>query len=198
MTEDLQRQLQQTRGRIDEMLGCVPIPFGACQESPVFLQDLYINFKRYVWLDGMLSRKEKVAIGYAVSFFLRCGPWRRYFFSEMQRQGFTADDDIRQVEAVVSTCAAFNTFFGFTQLAGSPFGGMSVGLRGHSLQAPGLTPLLVEVIALAISTLNSCQTCVKGHLAEARGRGASDEMILEAIQCAGTITAGCTFLASHS
>lgn len=194
MNEEFQRQLQQTRAKIDEMLGGVPIPFEACQESPVFLQDLYINFKRYVWIDGHLNRKEKIAVAYAVSFFLRSGDWRRYFFSEMQRQGFEPDS-CRQIESIVATCAGYNTFFSFTQLAGTPFNGMSVGLRGHSLQAPGLDPKLVELIALAISALNSCQTCVKGHLAEVKGRGATDDMILELMQCVGTIRAGCSYLA---
>lgn len=192
MTEEYQRQSQETFSRIMEMCGEVPAPFEDCGRSPTFVQDHYINFKRYVWNDGTLDQREKAAIAFAVSFFMRCPQWAHFFSRRMKKLGFT-EDGVIQVQAVVSTCSAYNTYFSFAQLAGSPFNGMSVGLRGYSLKAPDLDAKLVELIAVAISTLNACRTCVTGHLAEARGRGASDDMILEAIQLAATVNAGCMF-----
>lgn len=193
MIEETRRQVQETMGRIMEMCGEVPAPFERCGIAPAFLQDLYINFKRYVWNDGYLNARDKAAIAYAVSFYRQSSPWSEFFADRMRKLGLSQGtvDDVR---GIVSTCTAYNTFFSFTELAGIPFNGMSVGLRGHSWKGTEICPALVELIAIAISTLNACRTCTVGHVNEARGRQVPCDAIMEAVQCAATVHAGCTFL----
>ena len=91
------------------------------------------------------------------------------------------------VLAVASTNSMYNSFFKFRYLSGSEaFGGMSVGLRAHTFMNTCLDDKTVELINTAISNLNACKPCTSGHVTMSRD--------LEAIQCASTMAAGCSFL----
>ena len=74
------------------------------------------------------------------------------------------------------------------------FGGMSVGLRAHTFMNTSLDEKTVELINTVISNLNACKPCTSGHVTKSRDLGASDDQLLEAIQCASTMAAGCSFL----
>jgi alkyl hydroperoxide reductase subunit D len=182
--------------RIFEMLGDTPMPapFEEYGRAPVFLQDFYMNFKRFVWNDGYLDTRTKAAIAFAVSFYLRCDPWSEFFADRMVKLRFS-EAGIDELRAVVATVTMYNTLYKFRDLAGNEgLRRASVGLRGHSLNAAGVGPQLVELIASVISNLSSCHTCTTGHVREALGRSLSEDAITEAVQCAATIVAGCTFL----
>ncbi|MFM8219389.1 MAG: carboxymuconolactone decarboxylase family protein, partial [Planctomycetaceae bacterium] len=79
------------------------------------------------------------------------------------------------------------------------FSGMSVGLRAHTFAGTSLDAKLVELINIAVSDLNGCKPCTAGHVDKARALGLSDDALLECVQCAATIAAGCHFLnAAHA
>ena len=52
---------EQTYGRIKEMLGAdvVPEPFLYYGRVPAFLQDFYMNSKKFIFTDGKLEAKKK-------------------------------------------------------------------------------------------------------------------------------------------
>ena len=186
----------QTYGRLHELLGEGPLPepwllYG---RVPAFLQDFYMNFKKFVYQEGALDAATKNTIALAVSAILKCQPWRDYF---AQRSASFGQDPqyVADTLAVASTCAMYNVFFKFRDLSGSAmFEGMAVGLRAHTFAGTSLTPQMVELINIAISDLNGCKPCTSGHVEKARQLGLSDEAILECVQCTATMAAGCALL----
>ncbi|MEK7439090.1 MAG: carboxymuconolactone decarboxylase family protein [Pseudomonadota bacterium] len=54
------------------------------------------------------------------------------------------------------------------------------------VMAPGkLDPLTKEMIYVAVSATNNCEYCIHSHIASARAKGMSDEMLGEVLAVAG-------------
>lgn len=70
-------KFERTCGRIKEMLEAdtVPKPFLAYGRVEAFLQDFYMNFKKFVYKDGALDAKTKAILGLAVSSHFDCTVW---------------------------------------------------------------------------------------------------------------------------
>jgi lipoyl-dependent peroxiredoxin subunit D len=193
---EAQDKLERTYGRIREMLesDSVPEPFLTYGRVEAFLQDFYMNFKKFVYTDGALDAKTKAILGLAVSSNYGCTVWLDFFTMRLKSLG--AEDGVAaDVIAVASTNSMYNSFFKFRDMSGSEvFGGMSVGLRAHTFMNTSLDEKTVELINTVISNLNACKPCTSGHVTKSRDLGASDDQLLEAIQCASTMAAGCSFL----
>lgn len=193
---DATEKVAQTFERIRDMLEGAPIPapFLTYGRVPAFLQDFYMNFKKFVWTDGHLDVKAKATIALAVSSSLGCQAWADRFAERLGALGFDKQY-VADTIAVAATCRMYNVFFKFRDLAGSSiFSGMSVGLRAHTFAGTSLDEKTVELVNIAISDLNGCKPCTAGHVDAAGKLGVSDDAILECVQCAATITAGCEFL----
>jgi alkyl hydroperoxide reductase subunit D len=193
---DATEKVAQTLERIREIFAGEPIPapFLTYARVPAFLQDFYMNSKKFVWAEGHLDVKTKGTIALAVSSMLRCGAWADYFVTRLNTLGLS-EQYIADTLAVAATCQMYNVFFKFRDLAGSDvFGGMSVGLRAHAFANTSLEAKMVELVNIAISDLNGCKPCTSGHVESARSLGLSDDAILECVQCAATMAAGCGFL----
>jgi lipoyl-dependent peroxiredoxin subunit D len=193
---DAADKVAQTYERLQELFGDAPLPepFRLYARVPAFLQDFYMNFKKFCLGEGKLDGKTKGVIGLAVAWHYGCDPWADYFADRVKSLG--ADDQtVADAAAVASACAMYNVFFKFRELSGSElFGGMPVGLRAHTFAGTSLDDATVELINVAISDINNCKPCTEGHVAKARQLGVSDEAILEAIQIAATVAAGSQFL----
>lgn len=191
-------RVEQTYGRIKETMGvdAIPLPFQLYARSPAFLQDFYMNFRRFVYSDGKLDAKSKALIALAVCALQRSRLWGEFLIERCRQLGVD-DQSMTDAVAVAATCAMYNVFFKFRDLSGSDvFGGMSVGLRAHTFGGTVLPPETVELINIAVSDINGCKPCTSGHVEQARQHGINDETILEAIQCAATMSAGNAFLAA--
>lgn len=189
-------KVAQTYERLRDMLEGAPIPapFLAYGSVPAFAQDFYMNFKKFVWTEGNIDVKTKGTIALAVSCALRSDAWVNYFSERLLGLGVDRQY-LADTLAVVSTCQMYNVFFKFRDIAGSSvFEGMSVGLRAHTFTSTSLDQKMVELINIAISDINGCKPCTSGHVEKARQLGLSDDAILEAVQCAATMSAGCSFL----
>ncbi|MEZ6046872.1 MAG: carboxymuconolactone decarboxylase family protein [Planctomycetaceae bacterium] len=195
---EAQDKVAQTYERIKEMFDGegIPEPFLIYGRVPAFLQDFYMNFKKFVLKEGKLDTLTKAYLGLAVSSLYRCKPWIEFFDTQAKKLGAT-DEQLRDVLAVAATNSMYNTFFKFRDISGSDiFEGMPVGLRAHTFTNCSLEESTVELINIALSDLNACKPCVTGHLAKVRELGIKDEAILEAIQCTATMIAGLQFLNS--
>jgi alkyl hydroperoxide reductase subunit D len=182
--------------RIQEMLGSETIPeaFLIYGRVPAFLQDFYMNFKKFVHGSGKLDEKTRAVIALAVSGLSGNEMWTDYFIERGKQFGIT-QDQVAEILALAATNAMYNTFFKFRSLSGTDaFDGLPVGLRAHTFTGTSLDEKTVELINIAISDLNACKPCVSGHVEKARKLGLSDEAILEAIQCTAVMLAGLGFL----
>ncbi|MFN0051709.1 MAG: carboxymuconolactone decarboxylase family protein [Planctomycetales bacterium] len=193
---DATDKVAQTYERLREMFAPEPLPapFLVYGRVPAFLQDFYMNFKKFVWSDGALPATHKTTIAFAVSAALRCDPWTDYFAARLKQLGMN-EQYIADTLAVSAACQMYNVFFKFRDLAGSDlFSGMGVGLRAHTFANTSLDGARVELVNIAISDLNGCKPCTSGHVEKGRQLGLSDEAILECVQCAATMASGCALL----
>ena len=186
----------QTLGRLREMFGDQPLPepFYTYGRVPAFLQDFYMNFKKFVWTDGQITAKTKATLALAVCAVKKCQPWSTIMAARGNALGLD-EQYLTDTVAVGATCEMYNVFFKFRDISGSDiFNGMSVGLRAHTFANTSLDDLTVELINVVISDINGCKPCTSGHVEKARQLGASNEALQEAIQCAATMLAGVSFL----
>lgn len=191
-------KIAQTYERLRDMLGGdpIPAPFLIYARVPAFLQDFYMNFKKFVWSEGALDVPSKLLIGLSVTSTLKCGEWTDLLMARATQLNVSTQQQ-HDALAIAATCQMYNVFFKFRELSGSElFSGMSVGLRAHTFAGTTLTPQLVELINIAVSDINGCKPCTSGHVDKARQLGVSDDAMLECIQCAATLAAGCHFLNS--
>lgn len=195
-TRSLTEKAAQTWERLTELFGADEIPpafriYAAC---PAFLQDFYMNFKKYCYSEGKLDGRTKAVIGLAVAGQAGCEPWIDFFARRLTALGGDPQT-LADIAGVASACAMYNTFFKFRELSGSElFAGLPVGLRAHTFAGTSLDETTVELINIAISDLHGCKPCTAGHVDKARSLGVSDDAILEAIQCTATLMAGIQFL----
>lgn len=193
---EAQDKTAKTYERIRELLGTDEVPdvFQYYGRVAPFLQDFYMNFKKFVYSDGKLDARTRALIALAVSSAAGNEYWSDFFAARLRMLG-DSNQTVADVIAVASTNAMYNTFFKFRDISGSSvFEGMSVGLRAHTFANTSLDAKEVELINIAISDINGCKPCTSGHVAEARNLGIGDEAMLEAIQCAATMLAGIQFL----
>ncbi|MCA9070053.1 MAG: carboxymuconolactone decarboxylase family protein [Planctomycetaceae bacterium] len=197
-SDETDEKTTRTLERIKELLDTdtVPQPFLVYGRVPAFLQDFYMNFKKYVHGEGKLDAKTRTIIALSVSAMMGSDPWTNYFEDRAQ-QFEIGEGTVAEILAVASTNYMYNTFFKFRSISGSDaFEGLPVGLRAHTFSGTSLDDATVELINIAISDLNACKPCVSGHVDKARKLGVSNEAILEAIQCTSVMMAGIQFLKS--
>jgi alkyl hydroperoxide reductase subunit D len=188
-------KVQQTYERIKELLAtdAVPEPFLLYGRVPAFLQDFFMNAKRYLFSDGKLPAKTKVLLALAVSASQGSRPWTTFLTAYAHRLGWSAGETTDAL-AIAATCSMYNAFFKFRDLADRDiFQGMAVGLRAHTFAGTSLDDATVELINVVVSDLNTCHACVSGHVTKAVDLGLSEEAVHEGIQAAATIVAGCVF-----
>ncbi len=193
---DATDKVAQTYERIAEMLegSAIPAPFLLYARVPAFLQDFYMNFKKFVWSEGQLDVKTKATLALAVASAARCTAWADFFAGRCSKLGLPEQHTADTI-AIAASCLMYNVFFKFRDLSGSAlFEGMGVGLRAHTFANTSLDAKMVELINIAISDINGCKPCTAGHVEKARQLGVSDEALLESVQCAATMAAGCAFL----
>lgn len=186
-----------TYGRIQEMLGGeLPEMFLVYGNVEPFLKDFYMNFKKFVYTSGHLDDKTKALIGLVASCHSKCPEWIAYFQKRAVELGWTSAQ-VAEAMAVAATNYCYNTFFKFRDMSGSGlFEGMGVGLRAHTFHSVSLDQKIVELINVAISDINACRPCTSSHVEKSRSIGITDDQLLECIQCAATMYAGCQFLNS--
>lgn len=193
-----EEKVVQVYERIREILGVQEIPeiFRVFANVPAFLQDFFMNFRKFVLGTGKLEEKRKLLIATAVAGQFGSSRWLEYLSTFAEARG-VSHLEITEALAVGATNSMYNVLFKFRDISGSDvFGGMSIGLRAHTFQGTSLDEATVELINLALSDLNACKPCTAAHVMKARTLGVSDEAIYEAIQCAATMVAGIQFLRS--
>ncbi|MGV2339813.1 MAG UNVERIFIED_CONTAM: carboxymuconolactone decarboxylase family protein [Planctomycetaceae bacterium] len=126
-------KVAQVYGRIREVLQVEEIPevFRYFANVPAFLQDFFMNFRKFVLGPGKLDEKRKLLIAVAVAGQAGSGRWQEYLETFAVSRGITPQELI-DVLAVGATNSMYNVLFKFRDISGSDvFGGMSIGLRAQ-------------------------------------------------------------------
>ena len=180
-TEKARRALS----RIQETFGVETLPTGlgelAGHESGI--HDLYMNIKRQ--LDaGKLDRESKllVAVGIAASSGAKDAT---DFFSAAAREAGLTGEEILAAISVATVCTIFNSYYRFRHFAPEgEFEAFRAPFNANTFMKPGISTARMELICIAVSSMNGCSTCVGGHIEKAKSVGVTLEQIDEAIKAA--------------
>jgi alkyl hydroperoxide reductase subunit D len=83
-----------------------------------------------------------------------------------------------------------NVYYRFTHLVGSPdYRTMPARLRMNVIGNPGVDKLDFELWSLAVSAINGCGMCLEAHDREVIAKGATREMVQDAVRIASVIHA---------
>ena len=194
--EDAGESTAKIYDRITETVGNgrVSIGFQMMGRIEAYLQDSYMNCRKFVREGaGKLDEKQREAIALATSSAMNCTACVRSHAKAAGRAGFS-DAQVAEILAVTATCAMYNTYYRFKDLAGDPaFEGYSAALRAHTFQKNSLGPELTELINIVVSNINGCSKCTAGHVKKALGLGLTHDQIDEAVKVSATMASFNTF-----
>lgn len=196
-TEAVDKAVQAFK-RIKEVLEVedVPVVFRYMANTPSFVHDFFMNFRRFVLSAGKVDEKNKLLIALAVAGQSGSQTWIQFLQEFADAKGVSRQQ-IADALAVGATNSMYNVLFKFRHISGSEvFEGMPVGLRAHTFHETTLDESTVELINLTLSDVNGCQPCTSAHVAKARELNLSPEAIYEAVQCAATMICGAQYLRS--
>jgi alkyl hydroperoxide reductase subunit D len=172
----------------------VPTEFKMLAHAPAFLDDAYANRRKY--LDegtGPLDHPRREALALAVSVANGCKSCVRSHAEHCRSLGFT-ESQVAELIAVAGTGAMYNVFYKFTHSVGDDaLSAIKPMLRAHTWSHTSLDNVLVELIAVVVSVINSCDYCIEAHTNKALDAGASRDQIAEAVRIAAVMTAYNTY-----
>ncbi|MEX0775503.1 MAG: carboxymuconolactone decarboxylase family protein [Phycisphaeraceae bacterium] len=182
--------------RIKETIGGGQVSLGFQMMGRVesFLQDSYMNYRKYIHDGaGKLDAKQRAAIALATSSAMNCHSCVKAHARDAMDAGWS-DGQVAEILAVTATCTMYNVFYKFKDLAeNADLAGRSVGLRAHTWQKVSLDQTLVELINIVVSNINTCKSCTSGHVEKALQLGLTGDQIDEALKVSAVMAAFNTF-----
>lgn len=171
--------------RIKETIGHGDVPLGyqMMGNCEPYLQDSYMNYRKFV-ADGAgkLDAKTREAIALATCSAMSCAHCVRSHAKDAQEAGWS-EDEVAEILAVTATCAMYNTYYKFRDLAGDPkFESYAPMLRAHTFTKVSLEQKLVELINVVVSNINGCSMCTTGHVKKSLDLGLTHDDIDEAVK----------------
>jgi lipoyl-dependent peroxiredoxin subunit D len=150
-------------------------------------RDLKLNMKR-VFVEGPLAEAEKMMLLTALS-RAEGVPWLEEIGISRLRALDFSDEKIREVLDAAAIMGMVNTYYKFKHFIKKEEDYKLTGLRMQSLGRPSIGKEQFEMLAFAISVLNGCESCIKGHEAYLRDQGVSVEKIHDLARGAALIKA---------
>jgi alkyl hydroperoxide reductase subunit D len=183
--------------RIKETIGGGELPLGYQMMGHVepYLQDSYMNYRKFVHDGaGKLDPLQRKAVVLATSSAMNCVHCVRHHAKQAVADGSLSEQQVREVLGVTATCAAYNTYYKFKDLAGDPkFEAFNPELRAHTFVKTSLDQKTVELINIVVSNINGCLKCTSGHVQKALQLGLTHEQIDEAMKVSATMASFNTF-----
>jgi alkyl hydroperoxide reductase subunit D len=166
--------------------------------APAFLADAHANREKYVDEGtGALSEADREALALATSVANACKSCVRAHAKACEEAGWS-QQEIAEIIAVASTGAMYNFFYKFRDAVDDErLSQIKPMLRAHTWRGTSLNTVLVELIAVLVSVVNSCHYCIDAHTKKAIEAGATHEQIEDAMRLAAVMTAYNTYFRSQ-
>ncbi|MBS0380067.1 MAG: carboxymuconolactone decarboxylase family protein [Proteobacteria bacterium] len=104
---------------------------------------------------------------------------------------------VSAAHAAAAVMAMNNVYYRFLHLVEDPeYAKLPARLRMNVIGNPGIAKADFELMALAVSAINGCGTCVASHEKTLRGHGLEREAVQSAVRIAATVHAVARTLAS--
>jgi alkyl hydroperoxide reductase subunit D len=102
---------------------------------------------------------------------------------------------VEDARAAASLMAMNNVYYRFRHMVGkSVYGEKPAGLRMNRLMQPATNRVDFELMSLAVSAINGCETCVRAHEKTVTDGGLTADQVNDAVRIAATIYAAAVAL----
>jgi len=153
-----------------------------------YLRDLRVNVKNVLTSTHIQSKESYLlALSIAVN---EKNDLLVKSFTEKAKELEASEAEIAETIACASMLASNNVFYRFrhfTKDTNPAYQTMPAGIKMNVMMNPVLGKELFELMSLAVSAVNGCESCVNSHEESVRKLGASDARIFDAIRLASVI-----------
>ncbi len=176
--------------RIRESFGVEALPSGLAElaghESGI--HDLYMNLKRQ--LDaGKLSREDKLLVAVGIAAAAGSAESTRYLGAACREAGLEPAEILAAI-SVATVCTVFNGYYKFRHsVPEGEFDAFKAPFNANTFVNSGLSTARMELICIAVSSMNGCSMCVVGHVEKAKSVNVTPEQIDEAVRAAAAASA---------
>jgi alkyl hydroperoxide reductase subunit D len=171
--------------KTEEAAGLYPLDLMSEGETK-YLKDLRINLKNTLNSEN-LSLKEGYIIALAIASSEKNHVLSRSF-TILAKENGASDPEIAEAFACASMLSVNNVFYRFRHFAkDETYNTMPAGIKMNVMMNPVLGKELFELVSLAVSAVNGCESCVVSHEASLRKLGTSQQRIFDAIRLASII-----------
>lgn len=155
------------------------------ERVPDYARDLKLNLGAVLG-DGSLAEPLRYAIALACAITTRHPALREALEQEaLTRAGATYVDDARAAAALMGMN---NVYYRFRHKIGKEtYGQKPARLRMQRIAKPATSKAEFELMCMAVSAINDCETCVKSHEHVVIEAGLSDDQVHDAVRIAAVI-----------
>ncbi len=101
-----------------------------------------------------------------------------------------SEEELQAARVAAGLMAMNNVYYRFVHLVGDEeYGRMPARLRMQGIASHGVDPLAFELWSLAVSAVNGCGKCIESHERVVREKGASREVVQDAVRIAAVLAA---------
>lgn len=153
-----------------------------------FLRDLRINLKNI-----LNSEHYNIKEAYLIATSIAVNDKNNHLisaFTKLAKLNGATETEIAEVYACASTLATNNVFYRFKHFIKSSnenYQLMPAGIKMNIMMNPVLGKELFELISLAVSAVNGCESCVNSHEESVRKLGSSEARIFNTIKLASIV-----------
>ena len=153
-----------------------------------YLRDLRVNVKNVLSSTNMQA-KESYLLALSIAVNEKNDELVKSFTNNAKEHEAT-DAELAETIACASQLAANNVFYRFrhfTKETNPVYQTMPAGIKMNVMMNPVLGKEFFELMSLAVSAVNGCESCVNSHEESVRKLGSSDARIFDAIRLASVI-----------
>lgn len=190
---DAQGKVAELYERIRGRMQTIPNAYRAMAGAPGFLSDMLDNHAK-IMADGAVDRKTKELIALAISAVTGCEYCAAAHAAVARRMGIPEQQLVEAVglAAIMSGHNHVQKLKDFS--ADEELKTLRTGTAESLMKEKSLTDLQMELIFLAVSSINGCPTCIKYHTGKARKVGATTEQLQETAAVLALLSASTTFI----
>jgi lipoyl-dependent peroxiredoxin subunit D len=157
--------------------------FSKCERQTAL--DLKINFKKF-YETPSIAGKAAALTTLACAETTNCPELIQFATQEAKRLD-ASDDEISEAREIAAVMGIANNYYRFRHFAKKEAYQRPAGFRMSLMAKPVVGKLLMEQMALAVSIINGCETCVEGHEKSVLEHGGSEDQVHDLARLASTI-----------
>ena len=159
---------------------------------PEVAKDIKVNLQS-VLAGGTLSPAQRWGVAIASAVASRNGALQEAVLADARRE---VDEAVVEDALAASALMAMNNvYYRFRHMVGKPaYAEKPARLRMMRLAKPAASKVDFELFALAVSTINACETCIQAHEKALIDGGLTEDHVNDAVRIAATIHAAAVAL----